>query len=120
MSSETSDRAQQVARLRVRFPEADPEVIEDALAKTNLQPADISQFVCHQSNIRIIDAARERIGLDPSQVYVNIDKYGNSSAGSVPLCLDQLWRAGKITPGKPFVLVAFGGGLTWASSVWRI
>ena len=96
------------------------EVIEDALAKTNLQPADISQFVCHQSNIRIIDAARERIGLDPSQVYVNIDKYGNSSAGSVPLCLDQLWRAGKITPGKPFVLVAFGGGLTWASSVWRI
>ncbi len=96
------------------------EVIEDALLKTNLSPDQVSQFVCHQSNIRIIDAAREKLGLDPSQVYVNIDKFGNSSAGSVPLCLDQLWRAGKITPGKPFVLVAFGGGLTWASSVWRM
>ena len=80
----------------------------------------MSQVVCHQSNIRIIDSAREKLNIDPSKIYVNIDRYGNSSAGSVGLCLDELWRAGKITPGKPFMLVAFGGGLTWASSVWKI
>ncbi len=95
------------------------EVIEDAFLKTGLTPADVSQVICHQSNIRIIDSAREKLNIDPSKIYVNIDRYGNSSAGSVPLCLDELWRDGKITPGKPFMLVAFGGGLTWASSVWN-
>ncbi len=95
------------------------EVIEDAFKKTNLTPADVSQVICHQSNIRIIDSAREKLNIDPSKIYVNIDRYGNSSAGSVPLCLDELWRDGKITPGKPFMMVAFGGGLTWASSVWN-
>ena len=94
------------------------EVIEDAFAKTGLTPDDVSQVICHQSNVRIIDAAREKLGIDPAKIYVNIDRYGNSSAGSVPLCLDELWRAGKITKGKPFMMVAFGGGLTWASSVW--
>ena len=95
------------------------EVLEDAFAKTGLTPDDVSQVVCHQSNIRIIDSAREKLNIDPSKIFVNIDYYGNSSAGSVGLCLDQLSRAGKITPGKPFMLVAFGGGLTWASSVWK-
>ena len=95
------------------------EVIEDAFKKTNLTPADVSQVICHQSNIRIIDSAREKLNIDPSKIYVNIDRYGNSSAGSVPLCLDELWRDGTITPGKPFMMVAFGGGLTWASSVWN-
>ncbi len=95
------------------------EVMEDAFAKTGLTPDDVSQVICHQSNVRIIDAAREKLNIDPSKIYVNIDRYGNSSAGSVPLCLDELWRAGKITKGKPFMMVAFGGGLTWASSVWN-
>ncbi|MFZ9880179.1 MAG: beta-ketoacyl-ACP synthase III [Phycisphaerales bacterium] len=95
------------------------DVMEDAFAKTGLTPDDVSQVICHQSNVRIIDAAREKLNIDPSKIYVNIDRYGNSSAGSVPLCLDELWRAGKITPGKPFMMVAFGGGLTWASSVWQ-
>lgn len=96
------------------------EVIEEALAATNLSPADVSQFICHQSNIRIIDAAIEKIGLPRDKVHINIDRFGNSSAGSVGLCLDQLWRAGKITKGEPMVIVAFGGGLTWASSVWNV
>jgi 3-oxoacyl-[acyl-carrier-protein] synthase-3 len=95
------------------------EVMEDAFAKTGLTPDDVSQVICHQSNVRIIDAAREKLNIDPAKIYVNIDRYGNSSAGSVPLCLDELWRAGKITKGKPFMMVAFGGGLTWASSVWN-
>lgn len=94
------------------------EVIEESLAATGLQANDLSQVICHQSNIRIIDAARERIGLAPEKVYVNIDRYGNTSAASVGICLDELTRAGKLTPGMPFMMVAFGGGLTWASSVW--
>lgn len=96
------------------------EVIEDAMAKTSLGVNDIGQVICHQSNVRIIDAARERIGFDREQVYVNIDRFGNSSAGSVGLCFDQLWKAGKVPCEKPVVFVAFGGGLTWASSVWQL
>ena len=96
------------------------QVIEDALEKTGLKACDVAQFVCHQSNVRIIDAAKERMGLPDDKVYVNIDKFGNSSAGSVGLCFDQLWRAGKVKRGDHVVFVAFGGGLTWASSVWKL
>ncbi|MBM4112623.1 MAG: ketoacyl-ACP synthase III [Phycisphaerae bacterium] len=96
------------------------EVIEEALSATKLTPDDVSQFICHQSNRRIIETAIEKIGLPRDKVHVNIDRYGNSSAGSVGLCLDELWRAGKIPQGRPMILVAFGGGLTWASSVWNV
>ena len=96
------------------------QVIREALDATGLSVDQISQFVCHQSNVRIIDAAKDRLGLPPEKVYVNIDRYGNSSAGSVGLCLDQLWRAGKINRGDYVLLVAFGGGLTWATSIWKI
>ena len=96
------------------------EVIEDALVATGLGVDDIAQFICHQSNVRIIDAAKEKIGLPAEKVYINIDRYGNSSAGSVGLCFDQLWKAGKVKRGDTVIFVAFGGGLTWASSVWRL
>jgi len=96
------------------------EVIEDALDKTGLQVDDVAQFICHQSNARIIESAKEKIGLPDDKVLINIDRYGNSSAGSVGLCVDQLWRCGKIREGDTIVLVAFGGGLTWASSVWKV
>jgi 3-oxoacyl-[acyl-carrier-protein] synthase-3 len=96
------------------------QVIEDALQATRLSPGDLSQVICHQSNIRIIESAIEKVGLPPEKVYINIDRFGNSSAGSVGLCLDQLWRAGKIPAGQPMMMVAFGGGMTWASSVWNV
>jgi 3-oxoacyl-[acyl-carrier-protein] synthase-3 len=96
------------------------QVIEDALDHSGLTVDDVSQFVVHQSNIRIIDAAQDKLGLPDEKVYVNIDRFGNSSAGSVGLCFDQLWRAGRIRRGDNVVFVAFGGGLTWASSVWKI
>ena len=96
------------------------EVIEDALTQTGLAVEDISQFVCHQSNIRIIQAAKERIGLPDDKVFINIDRYGNSSAGSVGLCFNQLWKDGRIKRGDKVMLIAFGGGLTWASSVWQL
>lgn len=96
------------------------QVIADALEATGLTVDDISQFVCHQSNVRIIDAAVQKLGLPQEKVYINIDRFGNSSAGSVGLCLDQLWRAEKIKRGDHVMFVAFGGGLTWATSVWKI
>jgi 3-oxoacyl-[acyl-carrier-protein] synthase-3 len=96
------------------------EIIEDALEQTGLGVDDISQFICHQSNQRIIAAAVERLGLPWDKVHMNIEHFGNSSAGSVGLCFDQAWRAGKFSRGDIILLVAFGGGLTWASSVWRM
>ena len=95
-------------------------VIQDALEQSGLTVDDVAQFVCHQSNIRIIESAKEKLGLPDDKVYINIDKYGNSSAGSVGLCLDQLVRAGRIKSGDNVVFVAFGAGMTWSSSVWRV
>ncbi|MFK7960806.1 MAG: 3-oxoacyl-ACP synthase III family protein [Phycisphaerales bacterium] len=95
-------------------------VIEEALEATGLGVDDVAQFVCHQSNIRIIEAAIEKVGLPRDKVHVNIDEYGNTSAGSVGLVFDELNRAGKVKEGDHVVFVAFGAGLTWASSVWRI
>lgn len=96
------------------------EVIEDALAATGLSADDIDHFVCHQSNIRIIEAAKERIGLPDHKVHVNIAEYGNTSAGSVGLVWNDLVRAGKVEAGQTVMFIAFGGGLTWGSSVWRV
>lgn len=96
------------------------EVIEDALVATGLSVDDVAQFVCHQSNARIIESAKEKIGLPDDKVLINIDRYGNTSAGSVALCFDELVRAGKLKAGDIAILVAFGAGLTWASSVWRL
>ena len=96
------------------------QMIQEALDETGLCPSQISQFICHQSNVRIIEAARDKLALPPEKVYINIDKYGNSSAGSVGLCFDQLWRAGKIKRGDTVLFLAIGGGLTWATSVWKL
>lgn len=95
------------------------DVIEECFRETGLKHEDFSQIICHQSNLRIIDAAREKLGIPAEKMHINIDKYGNTSAASVAISLDELWREGKITAGKPLLLVAFGGGLTWASSVWQ-
>jgi 3-oxoacyl-[acyl-carrier-protein] synthase-3 len=96
------------------------EVIEDALEQTGLSVDDVSQFVCHQSNLRIIEAAKDKLGLPAEKVHVNIQEYGNTSAGSCGLVLNDLWHAGKIKRGDHIVIVAFGAGLTWSSGVWKI
>ena len=95
-------------------------ITEELLQETGLTPEDISQFICHQSNMRIIESAQEKLCLPDEKVYKNIRHYGNSSSGSAALCFDQLWQAGKIKHGDTIVMLAFGGGLTWASSAWRI
>ncbi|MHC4446510.1 MAG: beta-ketoacyl-ACP synthase III [Planctomycetota bacterium] len=96
------------------------ELIAGGLEAAGLSPSQISQFICHQSNQRLIESAREKLGLPAEKFHINIDRYGNSSAGSVGLCLDQLWKAGTIKRGDVVMLVVIGGGLTWANSVWRL
>jgi len=95
-------------------------IAETLLEDTGLTPDDVSQFICHQSNMRIIESAQQKLGLPDDKVYKNISHFGNSSAGAAALCFDQLWQGGKIKRGEIIVLLAFGGGLTWASSAWRI
>jgi 3-oxoacyl-[acyl-carrier-protein] synthase III len=95
-------------------------LIAETLEKAALTPEDVDMYICHQSNARILEAARERFGIPPEKLYMNIDRVGNTSAASVPLCLDELRTAGRVKEGDVVMFVAFGGGLTWASSLWRL
>jgi 3-oxoacyl-[acyl-carrier-protein] synthase-3 len=95
------------------------EAAVQALAKCDLTPDDVSLFIPHQANIRIIESAGKRLGLSPEKIFVNIDQYGNTSAGSVPLALDEAYRKGRIHKGDIVVTVGFGAGLTWAANVIR-
>lgn len=95
-------------------------LIEETLEKAGLAASDIDMFVCHQSNARILESARTRFGIPESKLYVNIDRFGNCSGGSVPVVLDELRKQGKCKEGDIVMFVAFGGGLTWASSLWRL
>lgn len=89
----------------------------EALRLSGLTLEDIDFMIPHQANIRIIDAAAKRLKLPLEKVYVNLDRYGNMSAASVPVAMDEAVKANLIKKGDIVVLVAFGGGLTWASSV---
>jgi len=80
----------------------------------------IDLFVLHQANARIIEGAREALGVDAGRFVVNLDRYGNTSSGSIPLALDEAWRAGRVGPGSTIVVCGFGGGLAWGSAVWRL
>ncbi|MBX6342580.1 MAG: 3-oxoacyl-ACP synthase, partial [Thermomicrobiaceae bacterium] len=80
---------------------------------------DIDLFIPHQANQRIIDAAARRLDLPRERVWVNVDRYGNTSAASVPICIAEAAEAGALRPGANVVLVAFGAGLSWAASVVR-
>jgi len=90
-------------------------VIEDA----GLKPEDIALVVPHQANIRIIEALARRLKLGMDKVYINIQKYGNTSSASVPLALDEASRTGAIKSGDHVLMVAFGGGLIWGSALVR-
>jgi len=93
------------------------EAAVQALTKVGLTPADVDLFVPHQANVRIIDAAMQRLKLPPEKVYVNVDRYGNTSAASVPMALYEAWKQGKVRPGDIVVTVGFGAGLTWGANV---
>lgn len=95
------------------------EVAQEALAANGMTPADIDLFIPHQANRRILEATAKRLGLSDEQVYVNVDRFGNTSGASIPLALDEANRAGRVKDGDIVLLDAFGGGFTWASALLR-
>lgn len=95
------------------------DAITEVMERNNLKKDDIGLLIPHQANIRIINAAKERLKLPDEKVYTNLDKYGNTSAGSIPLALDEALRSGRIKDNDIVLFVAFGGGLTWASAAMR-
>jgi 3-oxoacyl-[acyl-carrier-protein] synthase-3 len=97
-----------------------PNLIQETLDKARMRASDVDMYVCHQSNQRILQAARERFGLPESKLYMNIDRVGNTVGASVPICLDELRRSGRIQEGQVVMFLAFGGGLTWGSSLWQM
>jgi 3-oxoacyl-[acyl-carrier-protein] synthase III len=96
-----------------------PEVIMEALAANGLQPSDINMLIPHQANLRIAQFVQQKLKLRDDQVYNNIDKYGNTTAASVPIALCEAWENGKIKEGDLVCLAAFGSGFTWASALLR-
>lgn len=95
------------------------DVSEEILKRNNLTSKDLSWLVPHQANLRIISATANRINLDMSKVMVNIDKYGNTTAGTIPICLSELHETDKIKKGDYIVLASFGAGFTWGSVLLR-
>ena len=98
------------------------DVSEELMKRNNLTGDDVDYLVPHQANLRIIDACRERMGLDPSKVMINIDRYGNTTAATIPLCLSEWWHCGKLKRGHTLVLSSFGAGYTWGAILlkWAI
>jgi 3-oxoacyl-[acyl-carrier-protein] synthase-3 len=91
------------------------DVSAEIMKRNNLTGKDVDYLVPHQANLRIIDACRERMGLDPSKVMINIDRYGNTTAATIPLCLSEWWQWGKLKRGNMVVLSSFGAGYTWGA-----
>lgn len=96
------------------------ELIHGTLADAGVAPEQLALVIPHQSNLRIIESATEKLGLPPERVLVNIDRYGNTSAASVPIALHEAWTSGRIRAGDLVLLVAFGAGLTWGSVLLRV
>jgi len=96
------------------------DLIRSAMRACELTPEQVKLIVPHQVNQRIIDSAMQKLGMAPEKAYVNIDRYGNTSAASIPIALDEAWRAGKVSEGDVLIFVAFGAGLTWANAVVKV
>ena len=98
------------------------DVSVELMQKNNLKSEDIAYLVPHQANLRIIDATAQRMGLTKDKVMINIDRYGNTTAATIPSCIVEYYRAGKIKKGDKLILSAFGAGYTWGATyiVWAI
>jgi len=104
----------EVFRLAVRAME---EACVTALQANKLDASDIALFIPHQANVRIIQAVAKRLAVPETKLVLNIDRYGNTSAASIPMALDEAVRDGRVQPGMTLLLAAFGTGLTWGSAV---
>jgi 3-oxoacyl-[acyl-carrier-protein] synthase-3 len=95
------------------------DVSAEILEKNGITGQDVDWLVPHQANLRIIDATAERMGLEKNKVMINIDRYGNTTAATIPLCLSEWWKQGKLRKGHQIVMAAFGAGFTWGSILAR-
>ncbi len=95
------------------------DVSYEMMQKHNLKGEDIAYLIPHQANLRIIDATAERMGITKDKVTINIDKYGNTTTATIPLCLTEYYREGKIKKGDNLIIAAFGAGYTWGSLYLR-
>ncbi len=95
------------------------EVIMEALQANGLSPQDLDMFVPHQANLRISQFVQKKLQLPDDKVYNNIQRYGNTTAATIPIILSELWEQGRIKENDVFVLAAFGSGFTWASALIR-
>jgi len=92
---------------------------EDILLRNNMRVSDVDLIVPHQANIRIIENASKSMQVPMEKFFINLDRYGNTSAGSVPIALDEAYRGGRINPGDLILCIAFGAGLTWGSTLLK-
>src|SRR5262249_26105868 len=95
------------------------DTIELVLAKTGMSVHDVSLYVLHQANIRIINAVMDQLGIPEEKVFNNLHRYGNTSAGSIPIALDEAFQAGRFTRGVPLLLGGLGAGLRWGTGLFR-
>ena len=94
-----------------------PEVIREVLEKNQVQQEEISWFLLHQANRRIVESAAKRLGEPIEKFPMNIQEYGNTSSASIPILLDEMNKKGMLKPGQKLILAGFGAGLTWAASL---
>ena len=95
------------------------DVSAEIMERNALSGKDVDWLVPHQANLRIIDATAKRMGLDSSKVMINIDRYGNTTAATIPLCLSEWWQRGRLKRGQRVVLASFGAGYTWGAILVR-
>lgn len=95
------------------------DVSVEIMKRNNLSGTDVDWLVPHQANKRIIDACAQRMKLDPEKVMINIDRYGNTTAATIPLCLSEWWQCGKLRSGHRVILSSFGAGYTWGAVYLR-
>lgn len=108
---------QEVFKLAVRgMLDSSMQVLKDC----GYEVKDVDYFLFHQANLRIIDMCMKQLGIDGSKTWLNMDKYGNTSAATLPICLDEAWKAGKVKEGSLILMTTFGGGVTWGASLIRL
>jgi len=95
------------------------DALHEALRRAELQPQDIDLLIPHQANIRIIEGIAKRFKIEHDKVYINVDRFGNTSAASIPIAIDEALKNGSIKPGYIVGLVTFGAGLTWSACILR-
>jgi 3-oxoacyl-[acyl-carrier-protein] synthase III len=95
------------------------DVSQELLSEQGFTHEQVQHFIPHQANVRIIDAVSEKLKIDPRKVYKNIERYGNTSAASIPIALDELVREGRVKDGDMILMTAFGAGLVWGSVLLR-